>query len=240
LSAVAYNQKMANTKKQLGRKVVLRERLRKAPHQTALRKTYGPLIEWVAFANGETESISDSALTDWQWSEICDCGGGTFHLKREHKQGMRRFKDSVTGAPIEIIPIAITIRREGDSQLRAWALGFLREVATVVKQGGGGIKEPRPEPTLVIKGNRLKEERGEYEGKTALLHAMKDRDLDRLRLCSCCSKLFVALNDRTKTCGIVCSNLQSGRAYYKRHRKDQQKRKREEYWAKILETQRRA
>jgi predicted RNA-binding Zn ribbon-like protein len=55
--------------------------------------------------------------------------------------------------------------------------------------------------------------------------------VDRVRICPICGKLFVALNDRSKTCGAVCSNRQSARKFYMKNQAAERKRKRDEYRA---------
>ncbi|MGA7870059.1 MAG: hypothetical protein WCA22_04090 [Candidatus Binatus sp.] len=121
------------------------------------------------------------------------------------------------------------------------ALGFLREIAAVRQAPVGPFGNipiiEGPPSRFTITENRLVEVVANTVPR--LVDALKGRDVDRLRICPICDKLFVALNDRSKTCGAICSNRQSARDHYSKHREHEQKRKREAYQAKMEEERRR-
>ena len=103
------------------------------------------------------------------------------------------------------------------------AHAFLRKLKDAIQDGFPDIEGPPSRFTIV--DNRLQE--SGTEG--TLVAALIGRDLNRLRVCLVCRKLFVALNFRSRTCGAVCSNRQSAKDFYSRHREAVQKRNREKY-----------
>jgi hypothetical protein len=106
--------------------------------------------------------------------------------------------------------------------VRDEAIEFLHGLAAVKRGDADTVEGPRS--TFIVSGNRLWETRSNVHD---LINALAGRDIDRVRICRVCDKLFVALNAKALTCGAVCSNRQSARNHYRKNRAAEQKRKRD-------------
>jgi hypothetical protein len=119
--------------------------------------------------------------------------------------------------PSEPLPEQSVIFREN---IRGWARELLRKLAAekVKRNDIFDFVRSLPAPQFMIAGR-----------------ALTDRDIDRVRICPVCDKLFVALNDRARTCGAGCSNIRAAKNFYRNNREAERKRKREEYKKAKLE-----
>jgi hypothetical protein len=168
---------MAKRQKQSRRKKPARRRSRKPErNRPKLKELYGPLIAYVAFANGTENSIPGKPLP--KDSVI--------------------FVEAIRGEALESLR-KLAAEKVKRNKRKNDIFDFLRD----------------PPPRIAIAGRGL-----------------TDREIDRVRICPGCNKLFVALNDRAETCGANCSKIQSAKSahdFYWENPEDERERKRGEY-----------